>query len=200
MEIIQFSPIRSGSTIVYNIIKELTLNNIKVSKEHTLFKINENILYIITIRHPYNSIISYLMAFKKDINDDNLIDAIDIYLNNGGKSLLNINVENENILILYYIKFINNHKYIYDILIEKLKLKNTINNIDYNKFKIENIIKIISKFETFHEYDKETHFHGCHISKYKGETDYKKILNETQIKILNNNKILNEIILKFNIE
>ena len=46
--------------------------------------------------------------------------------------------------------------------------------------------------------DKKTHIHGMHISILNGETNYKELLSEEQIKILNNNIILQKIIKKFN--
>ena len=46
--------------------------------------------------------------------------------------------------------------------------------------------------------DKKTHIHGMHISILNDETNYKELLSEEQIKILNNNIILQKIIKKFN--
>ena len=59
MTIIQFSPIRSGSTLIYNYLLEL---GYKARKSH-LYKNNNKNYYIITIRHPYNSIISSILRY-----------------------------------------------------------------------------------------------------------------------------------------
>ena len=43
----------------------------------------------------------------------------------------------------------------------------------------------------------KTHFHGKHISKFNGNTDYSILLNEEELTLLKQNKILNKIINKF---
>ena len=63
--LIQFSPIRSGSTLVFNILQFLGK---KSKKEHDKYIYRDNNKYIVTIRHPYNSIISSIMRYNKEIN------------------------------------------------------------------------------------------------------------------------------------
>ena len=65
---IQFSPIRSGSTLIYNYLKELNKNPYKIH----YYTYNKNNKYIITIRHPYNSIISKLNIFNEEITETSL--------------------------------------------------------------------------------------------------------------------------------
>ena len=60
---VQFSPVRTGSTLIYNYLKELNKNPQKAHKYKYNKKYNKNNKYIITIRHPYNSIISSSYAF-----------------------------------------------------------------------------------------------------------------------------------------
>tara|TARA_B110000503_G_scaffold99588_1_gene148981 strand:- start:87 stop:395 length:309 start_codon:yes stop_codon:yes gene_type:complete len=48
-----------------------------------------------------------------------------------------------------------------------------------------NVKREIEKFKNFNEFDVKSHFHGDHISKYLGATNYyKKFFNTNQIKIL----------------
>lgn len=195
--IIQFSPIRSGSTLVYNILREFS----NVRKTHNI-SVNNGQLYVITYRHPYNSIISSLLRNEKKINSLNIKSEINEYLKNGGKDLLENDLLKKNILLLQYEEFFNNYEVIYN------KLENFLNiNIDENKkielskkYHITNVKKMTNKYKTFKEYDRTTHLHGKHISKYDGQTDYKKILSENDIYVLKENKSLNEIIKKFNYE
>ena len=56
-KIIIFSCPRTGSTLVYNLVKEV-FDTYTVEKIHKIDKFDNEILYIIPIRHPYNSIIS----------------------------------------------------------------------------------------------------------------------------------------------
>ena len=183
--IIQFSPIRSGSTLVYNILREFS----NVRKTHNI-SVNNGQLYVITYRHPYNSIISSLLRNEKKINSLNIKSEINEYLKNGGKDLLENDLLKKNILLLQYEEFFNNYEVIYN------KLENVLNiNIDENKkielskkYHITNVKKMTNKYKTFKEYDRTTHLHGKHISKYDGQTDYKKILSENDIYVLKENK------------
>ena len=196
--IIQFSPIRSGSTLVYNILREFSNN---VRKTHNI-SVKNGQLYVITYRHPYNCIVSSLLRNEKKINSLNIKSEISEYLKNGGKDLLENDLLKKNILLLQYEEFFNNYEVIYN------KLENFLNiNIDENKkielskkYHITNVKKMTNKFKTFKEYDKTTHLHGKHISEYDGQTDYKKILSENDIYVLKENKTLNKIIKKFNYE
>lgn len=195
--IIQFSPIRSGSTLVYNILREFS----NVRKTHNI-SVKNGQLYVITYRHPYNCIISSLLRNEKKINSLNIKSEISEYLKNGGKDLLENDLLKKNILLLQYEEFFNNYEVIYN------KLENFLNiNIDENKkielskkYHITNVKKMTNKYKTFKEYDKTTHLHGKHISEYDGQTDYKKILSENDIYVLKENKSLNKIIKKFNYE
>ena len=195
--IIQFSPIRSGSTLVYNILREFS----NVRKTHNM-SVKNGQLYVITYRHPYNCIISSLLRNEKKINLLNIKSEISEYLKNGGKDLLKNDLLKKNILLLQYEEFFDNYEVIYNKLEKFLNI-----NIDENKkielskkYHITNVKKITNKYKTFKEYDKTTHLHGKHISEYDGKTDYKKILSENDIYMLKENKSLNEIIKKFNYE
>ena len=193
--IIQFSPIRSGSTLIYNYLRKLGKNPSKIHKYRNI----SGSRYIITIRHPYNSIISSILRKDENISDEILIDNINEYLNNGGNCIVNNNLDGLNHCDLIYENFLNDHDVILNSfesffnekyppdLREELK-----SSLDINIIKKE-----IEKYKDFGEYDRINHFHGKHISKYNGETDYKKILNTNQIKILESNEILNKIINKF---
>ena len=93
------------------------------------------------------------------------------------------------IIVYYYtknlLKIVN---YILD------KLENFFNEkYSYNirkelkeKFTITNIKKFIKdkNYKTFDEYDNKTHFHGKHISKFNGNTDYSILLNEEELTLL----------------
>jgi len=195
--IIQFSPIRSGSTLVYNILREFS----NVRKTHNM-SVKNGQLYVITYRHPYNCIISSLLRNEKKINLLNIKSEISEYLKNGGKDLLKNDLLKKNILLLQYEEFFDNYEVIYNKLEKFLNI-----NIDENKkielskkYHITNVKKITNKYKTIKRYDKTTHLHGKHISEYDGKTDYKKILSENDIYMLKENKSLNEIIKKFNYE
>ncbi len=194
-EVIEFSPIRSGSTLLYNILKKI-FN--KVDKSH-YFNYKNNILYFISIRHPYNSIISSALRYNEELNKNNIEKHINEYLKNGGKVLANENLNRDNIILFYYEEFVDDINYIFNIIEKKfdINLHIDLKNRLIEDVNIDNMTKISEKFKDFNEYDKNTHIHGNHISKYKGKTDYKELLNEELINILKNNSDLNKIIEKY---
>jgi hypothetical protein len=194
-KIIQFSPIRTGSTLVYNIINRIFKD---VVKTH-FYNYEEQNLYFITIRHPYNSIISKILVLDEQINFDTINKYTNIYLDFGGRSISNNNLDKPNVIILYYEDFFNNLFLIFEKIEEKLliKIDDKLKNELIEEFKIDNVKKIASNYKNFHSYDNVTHIHGNHISKYKGETDYKKILSLEQINYLKSNNDLNIILEKY---
>jgi hypothetical protein len=197
--IIQISPIRSGSTLVYNILKILFPEK-QVIKEHN-YEYNADDLFIITIRHPYNSIVSSINRYNLEINDITIQDTIKEYLNNGGNWLIK-NSElllNKNCIVFYYYSFFNNFENIYSVLERRLKiyinasLKKKIND----EFNIENVKNNIKKYNKFTEYNVITHFHGKHISQYEGNTNFVDILTKEQIILLQQSQPLNTILYKY---
>ena len=131
-EINIISPPRTGSTLIYNIIKFL-FPECKINKTHKIFNYNPtkfnhnpNIFYIFTIRHPYNSVISDLLIYDLAIDNNIIKNAANNYMDHGGKIVIdNINyILNEpDIITLVYEKFINNFDYIFQIIENKFKIK-----------------------------------------------------------------------------
>jgi tRNA G10 N-methylase Trm11 len=207
MKFIITSPIRSGSTLVYNIIKKIFTNK-QIIKLHS-FLYNPEWFYFITIRHPYNSIISTLLknTSKKDnkrFSKKNLNLAINEYIKSMNTFLLKTDFNN--VIILKYEKFHENYDYIFDRLQRKLNIIIVNREQIIEDLSINNVKKYINDFnkknnleEDFKNYDKTTHFHSNHISKYNGKTDYKKILkNQPELlNILKSNSMLNMFIKKF---
>lgn len=197
MTIIQFSPIRSGSTLVYNYLLEL---GYEPTKKHNYIYSNKN-QYIITIRHPYNSIISSILRYEQDINVTTIKNQIDEYLRIGGEYLVTNNFTGNNHCILFYENFLNNH----DLILNELELffnktfKSELKQKIKYKLEINNVKSTIIKngYTKFSSYDRKTHFHGKHISEFNGEIDYKKILNKDELNVLEKNKKLSIIIQKY---
>ena len=115
--IIIFSPPRTGSTLVYNIFKSVFTDKV-ITKTHD-FVYNINDLFVVTIRHPYNCILSILMCNEETTdpvnNNNNLTNATNNFMKYGGKDYIN-NITNiltcKNIIVLNYDKFIHNYDYI----------------------------------------------------------------------------------------
>ena len=196
-QIQQFSPIRTGSTLVYNILK-IIKPDMKITKRHN-FEYNTHDLFIITLRHPYNSIISSCSTYSLELNINNLKKSINNYIKNGGKCIAKKKLDNNNCLILYYEKFDENYNYIFETLENKLEIKISDENKQeiLSNFSIDSVIKFTSKYLSFNKFDRKTQLHGNHISNYKGKTDYTKILNQDHITLLETYPIINKIVSKY---
>ena len=205
MKIVQFSPIRSGSTLVYNILLHTKQNKqnkqyikYEINKEH-IYKYDSTNYYVITIRHPYNSIISSCLRYDLPLTNKNLIKQMNEYIDNGGRCMVENDFNKERHCVLIYEEFHNN----IDLIINKIEtlLDYKYSTEDVNKLKIrfckQNMKQIANKYDNFEDYDEKSHIHGRHISQYNGETNYKTLLSQKQINILDKNMILQTIIKKY---
>ena len=193
--LIQFSPIRSGSTLVYNILMKLG----KSPHKRHCYAFNKNNHYVITIRHPYNSIISSILRYEKEINIQNVKSQMNEYIRNGGGCISNSNFDDKKHCALYYEKFNNN----FDDIFEKFELffdekyPSELKDKIKKELSIENVKELTKKYKNFWEYDGKTHLHGKHISIYNGQTDYREILSDDQLELLEKNATLQKIIEKY---
>lgn len=112
--LVQFSPIRSGSTLVYNILKSI-FTNIKIEKMHN-FKYRPKFFYIITIRHPYNAIISSIIRYGLKINENTIEKQMLQYLENGGSDIIEKDLNKKNVLTFMYDDFKDDFSIIYNTL------------------------------------------------------------------------------------
>ena len=184
--IIQYSPIRSGSTLLYNILKMLFQN---VYKAHHMEDPNkQNIGHIMTTyRHPYDCVVS-----MTQVNSDNPVfedykKNVGVYISNGGRHMF----ENFQKILTHgkitwfkYEDFVNDFGYIFDKIQKgcKVEIVEKKRKEIEDKLNIERVSKYIQQFKDFSEYSRDNHFHGRHISKDKGEVfKYKKHFNNKEI-------------------
>jgi len=182
--IVQFSPVRSGSTLIYNILKRCELD-VPIIKDHNFSYSSKN-FYVTTIRHPFDSIISYCLKDNLPLSRTNLAQSAQDYLLYGGSALLSPSIAKSNVLLLYYQRFVSDLDYAFDSLEKFLNI-----SISYHlrtalkkDLHIDTVQTFTKRFRNFKTYDLTTHWHGNHISQYKGKTDFKKILNKKQLSSL----------------
>jgi len=193
--LIQISPIRSGSTLVYNILKRIFPDN-EVTKKHNKMHYNHEQIYFITIRHPYNSIISSMLRFGQDLNDTEKFDwSIEEYLKNGGTMLLEANESEDNIYVFRYDEFHHDMSRIWQQI--GCSVPTEVEEELENEFSVQGVLNQTSKYDSFMEWDKTTQLHGDHISKFKGETDYHELLTKDQLEKLQKNEKLKRILDKY---
>jgi len=206
------SPPRSGRTVVWNIVKKAFPQKTVLLRKGAI-SFNDDDLYVIVLRHPFNTIMSTLNSGEMPINDSTLKKCTYIYLNSGGAFISSIDVKRENIILLFYEDFVDNLEHILT------KMEADASNTEIvEEFRIENVIE---KSKTMKKEDFITWLHDPRgltseskaaplgnmktmvenktfvknkVSKYKGKTNYKDLLTNEQIEKLNNNMVLKKII------
>lgn len=184
--IIQFGPIRSGSTLVYNILRETyPLNSVLKRHKITNSKCNQY-KTVVTYRNPLDSLAS---SFKKDnvlITEKNILIKIEELKNNGLNDLVTI-FENRSILKLKYEDFYNDINMIFDrleIYFDKPISRGHREKI-IKKYDIKNVLLLTKGYKDFSQYDKISHFHGNHISESKGKPNsFEQLFNKTELALV----------------
>jgi len=183
--LVQFSPPRSGSTLVFNIMRELFPAK-KIFKVHTFRSMCNELPVVLTYRHPLDCIASSIIRYKKEPTEEELERQIKIFNEQGFLDLVKIK-DYPNILMLKYEDYVNDFEYIFKHF-EKffdMKISRTKREELSSKYKIENVKKMIEGGDSFAEQDSKTKLHGNHISKYKGASNYyEEFFSHEQIKLL----------------
>lgn len=194
--IIQFSAPRSGSTLVFNILKDLFPESV-IRKQHNLNNKDLNFPIIATCRHPLDSIASSIQRYQLTPTNEVIEQQISEFEENGLSDLSSI-AYLDNVLLLRYEEFVDDFETIF-LGVEKffnvtisLEKRNEI----IAKYQITNVEKAIENMSSFEEYDKINHWHGKHISIYKGQPFYyRKYFQADQITYLKN--VYKEFLLEF---
>lgn len=200
-QIIQFSPPRTGSTLLFNILKFLFENEQylqstsiglveslpqNVIKTHDLLgTYPNNAFFFVTIRHPIPSILSIFRVLNSPLNDK----TIRTHLQNYIRRLNEIDRlirKGKNVVVLRYEEFSVDMNYIFQAIEKGLSLE--IHEQDKELMRTylskENVQNYIQQFQSFNEYD-GTHFHGNHITddmNYPSENE--KYIRNQLIKLL----------------
>lgn len=208
--IIQFGPPRSGTTLIYNILKDIFLDRF-VETRHYYRDKDKKFPTVVTYRNPLDSILSHIMiakrhkirnfnteSLKKNIHNSLIDTAIKTFEGNGINDIVKLK-NNNNVLMLKYEKFFNNFEYIYQKLEIFFNKEIDINtrNVIKKTYGIDSVDKITKQYKSYSEIDSNTLFHGDHININKGEPGFYKIyFREEQIEYLKN--IYKNFITNFN--
>ena len=185
--IIQFGPPRSGTTLIYNILKDVFPNK-SVETKHYYRNKDKRFPTIVTYRNPLDSITSSILRYKKKPTKDVIKQQISEFEKNGIWSVLEIR-DNKNVLMLKYEDFVNNFDYIYNKLeiFFNVNISNDKKNLIKKNYNITAVEKMTSYMKSYEEQDKKNLFHGDHININKGQPNfYKEFLNAEQISYLKN--------------
>ena len=180
--IIQFGPPRSGTTLIYNILKDLFPNR-SVETRHYYRNNDRKFQTVVTYRNPLDSIVSSILRYKLKPTDEVINQQIKEFEENGIWTVLEIK-DKKNILMLKYEDFVNNYEVIFNKLENFFKInipKNT-RNLITERYNIKAVEKIVSKMKSYKEINEQNLFHGEHININKGQPNFHmKFLKKNQI-------------------
>lgn len=171
--IIQFGMIRTGSTLIYNILKEIFIKDliIKTHKYPSKWQSFRCFPIICTYRDPLDIICSSIKRNKEFPNRKIINKHISILKEWGFDDFIKLEKRYPNKCNLKYEDFHNNFKYVFDKLetFLDLQIPNNLRDEIENKWSIPKVKGIVTKYKSFAEYDKESQIHGLHISDKNGE-------------------------------
>ncbi|MEM7103972.1 MAG: hypothetical protein AAF502_12620 [Bacteroidota bacterium] len=172
-KIYQFSPVRSGSTLVFNLLQDLFPNH-KIIKCHKIEPDLANRFPVVsTYRNPLDTLASTFQALDLELNDGLLKTQAEKHKSRGLDNLLEI-WGNPNVLKLQYESFYKDFDLIFDAFESffSMRIGEATRKTLSQKYHIEKVEKEASKFKDFKAFDKATHWHGKHISEQKGAIGY----------------------------
>ena len=183
--VIQFSPVRTGSTLVYNLLREC-LPDKTVTKVHTYSCHFSHLPIVATTRHPFDCIASIIQINKEAPDEKTIRAAVANYHANGGRDLLRIK-NHRKLLLLRYEEFVDDYEPIFAGLesLFGLSIGPERRNELTQKYNIESARKIAAGQGEFAKWDPVTLLHGQHISKFGGRPSYHKdYFTETHLQLL----------------
>lgn len=195
--IIQVSPMRSGSTLVFNILREIFPHR-KVLKRHKYIDNQFKFPAVVTYRNPLDCIASSIQRFELSPTNEVIEQQVALYNRKGTWDVFK-NKNNPNVLMLRYEEFVTDFEVIYRAIETFFDIDipfQTRNEISA-RYQIEAIAESIENMDTFAKYDPITHWHGNHISKFKGKPFYhREFFRGDQIEYLT--KIYKQFLTEFN--
>ena len=176
--IIQFGMIRSGSTLIYNILKEL-FPDYTIIKTHAHSRnwkeiFLKKIPLVCTYRDPLDIICSSIKRYEKLGTREVIDEQIKELKQNGFDDFIKLEkiprFVDKNKLNLKYENFYNNFDYIFKELEDffNIQISSNLRSKIERKLSIEEVKEKTRKFKTFEEYDINSHWHGKHISNNNG--------------------------------
>ena len=183
--IIQFSPIRTGSTLIYNVIREC-LPDKRIKKAHTFDKCFERLAVVSTIRHPLDCIASVLRVKSAQADDKSIDQAVADFDTSGVNDLIKI-TELPNTLIFKYESFTKDLNPVFDSLESKFQIEISYETREriVRTYSVQEMAKTSRALGEFSNWDPVTKVHGNHISATLGEPGlHKEVFTQDQIEKL----------------
>lgn len=174
--VIQMSPVRTGSTFVYNVLREVVPGRV-VEKHHTYHPSFKRVSVVATVRHPGDAIASICRVNKMEISDESVRRAAGMFLRNGAADVTRIK-DRDGVLVLKYEDFAIEPEGLYDALEDFFDI---VLDADFRgrlteRFGIDRARQISQKEGGFERWDEATMIHGDHVSKHANVVGYSDAL------------------------
>jgi hypothetical protein len=187
-QIIQFGIPRSGSTLVFNVLREIFPDK-RLKKTHSLSSKDLKYPIIASYRHPLDVMASLLQCQNLKVNDAEIKKQLFLLYKNGILDILEFK-DRPNVLLLRYERFSNDFDYLFSE-IEKffeIQIPGQLRASLQSTYNIHNVKTSINSDLDFSYHDKKTLLHGRHISKFEGKVYYyKEFFSHNQIDYLAKN-------------
>ncbi len=184
-KIIQFGVPRSGSTLIYNVIKAL-LPYARVKKVHDLRGVGESLPIVCTYRNPLDVMASLFESQKIELNQASLERQIVLLNLSGIWDAVRVS-DQSNTLMLRYENFYCDLAGAVRSVAEFLDVKVTEEKVGRitQKLRLESVVEHTAGLRDFSEVDKKTKFHGNHVSRFRGEPGYHvEVFDSEQIELI----------------
>jgi len=178
-KVIQFSPPRTGSTLVWNALKLYVNDPHKTHLIKDVDKVSKK-LVVSTIRNPFDMVCSSIHRYEKTFNEQSVQETLQMFESYNFNILLTL-TEKKNCLILKYESFYNNYDFLFNELNYFFNKSISTREISSfkNEFSVHRVLEKVSHLKKFENYNPENHFHGKHIGPNNGAPNsYDKYLNE----------------------
>jgi len=189
--IIQFSPVRSGSTVVASLLRRI-FPGVTVRKIHSMGTISRKLHLFLngpvvsTYRYPLDSVASEL-KYRNMKPSALAIEKACQNLERKGLLELNIVLNRKNVLLLKYEEYYGDFDFLFDCFEDffSIDIDENVRTQLKDDFSIESVERLTKGMKARQYTDEKTHFHGRHISDTKGAPGaYQSFFTEEQIEWL----------------
>ena len=174
----QVSPIRSGSTLIANLLRGIfPESEVAISKRHSISEHIPSKLdlyvyrrpFVCTCRYPLDVLASHLIRYDREPTKEMIEAAITKFESTGGNDLKMV-LNRPNVLLMKYEDFYGDFEYIFDSFEDffKIQIEREKRNKLTEEFSIASVEKKVESLSSPDQFDEKTSFRGKHISKFKG--------------------------------
>jgi len=188
--IIQFSPPRTGSTLLWNVLRQVAPQR-RILKTHSLkakyLKESNKVKIIISVRDPVDSISSSIQRYSQVPTDDVVVEHIKRFERYGIWQVLEVK-DYSNVTTLRYEDFAFDWAYLFESLETSLGciINQDVRRMCLSNYGLERVAQKAKRLGDFRNFDTKDQIHGKHISNFKGRVGHgHENLSPEQIDLIN---------------